>query len=376
MYVTASFCCSFKPVILLMMPDNNTTHLGPAPRPDWYSKIRVPLIVVLIIGVMILEVFRFFNNLGVGNIFAVAYNFVAAPVAKLDSANGRTNILVMGKAGGVHEGPDLTDTMILISVGITKPSIDIISIPRDIWIPEIRAKINSAYYWGKNGSPYLDVSEMGGGISFSKIIAGEVVGKPIQYGVVIDFTAFKDIIDTLGGIEVDVANSFTDKLYPIVGKENDACGGDPTFACRYETVSFIAGPQIMKGDTALIFVRSRHAEGVEGTDQAREARQQKVIDAIKNKITQPSVFLNPNVDLAMVNIFKKYVETDINGPTAAILARVALNGSGSINQSLIPSNLLINPPISKVYDNQYVLIPNLGNGMWSDINKWFSGVLQ
>ncbi|KKR69912.1 MAG: Cell envelope-related transcriptional attenuator [Candidatus Woesebacteria bacterium GW2011_GWA2_40_7b] len=294
---------------------------------------------------------------------------------KLNSQNGRTNILVMGKAGGSHEGPDLTDTMLLISVGLNKPNITIVSLPRDLWIPEIRAKINSAYYWGKNGSPYLDVSEMGGGISFSKIIAGEVVGQTIQYGVIIDFSAFKDVVDALGGIRVDVSQSFTDNLYPIAGRENDTCGGDATFACRYRTVTFDAGSQIMNGDTALIFVRSRHAEGDEGTDTAREARQQKVIEAIKKKITSPLVFLSPKVELAMIRVLKKYVETDIDSTSAAIIARKVINGSKSINQFLIPQELLFNPPISKIYDNQYVFIPKAGNGKWVEIQKWVSKVL-
>jgi len=297
-------------------------------------------------------------------------------VNKLNSQNGRTNILVMGKAGGSHEGPDLTDTMLLISVGLNKPNITIVSLPRDLWIPEIRAKINSAYYWGKNGSPYLDVSEMGGGISFSKIIAGEVVGQTIQYGVIIDFSAFKDVVDALGGIRVDVSQSFTDNLYPIAGRENDTCGGDATFACRYQTVSFNSGIQTMNGDTALIFVRSRHAEGDEGTDTAREARQQKVMEAVKKKITNPLVFLSPKVGLAMVNVLKTYVDTDMDSTSIAIIARKVANGSKSINQFLIPHELLVNPPISKAYDNQYVFIPKAGNGKWGEIQGWIKEKLK
>lgn len=284
---------------------------------------------------------------------------------------------MMGKAGGVHEGPDLTDTMILVSISRATPSITTISIPRDLWIPEIRAKINSAYFWGNQNTSYFgDLKNEGGGIAFAKSIADEVVGQKIQYGVVIDFSAFKDIVDALGGIKVNVENSFTDNLYPIVGRENDICGGDPTFACRYQTVSFTSGLQLMDGDTALIFVRSRHAEGAEGTDSAREARQQKVIDAIKNKIMDPRIFLSPKTDLAMLNIFKKYVQTDIDGPTAAVLIRIGLKADKSVNQYLIPADLLVNPPISKTYDSQYVFIPKAGNGKWGEINNWVVQILK
>jgi LCP family protein required for cell wall assembly len=254
------------------------------------------------------------------------------------------------------------------SVSLAKPEIVTISIPRDLWIPEIRAKINSAYYWGNQKTA-------GDGITFAKSITQSVVGTPIQYGVVIDFSAFKDIVDSLGGIQVNIENSFTDKLYPIAGRENDTCSGDPTFACRYQTVTFSPGPQTMNGDTALIFVRSRHAEGPEGTDTAREARQQKVIDAIKNKIMNPKVFLSPKIDYALINVLKKYVQTDINAPTAAILARNVLRDK-NVKQYLIPDGFLVNPPVSKVYDNQYVFIPRNGNGNWKEINDWVNSVLQ
>lgn len=346
-------------------------------RHVWVVRTAIVLGIIFFLAMLSFGTVRIFENLGVGNIFILGYNFITAPVEKIAQVGGRTNILVMGKAGGIHEGPDLTDTMLIVSVGLTKRDITVISIPRDLWIPEIRAKINSAYYWGDKSTVYFDnTKNTGGKIAFAKAITEEVVGQPIQYGAVIDFSSFKDIVDALGGIRVDVANGFTDKLYPIAGRENDPCGGDMTFACRYQTISFKAGGQTMNGDTALIFVRSRHAEGIEGTDIAREARQQKVIDAIKNKIMDPKVFLSPKVDLAMLNILKKYVETDIDGPTAAILGRKMLQGDKNINQYLIPDNLLINPPINKTYDQQYVFIPNAGNGKWGEINNWFKSVLQ
>jgi LCP family protein required for cell wall assembly len=306
---------------------------------------------------------------------SAAYNFIRADAGQIASENGKVNILIMGKSGGVHEGADLTDTMILVSVFLNKPEIKMVSIPRDIWIPEIRAKINSAYYWGKTGSPYFDNKANGGGVGLAKKMVEEVTGQSVQYGVVVDFSFFQDIVDTIGGVQIDVENGFTDKLYPIEGKENDTCGGDPTYACRYETVTFSQGLQTMNGETALKFVRSRHAEGPEGTDIAREARQQKVIDAIKNKITQPRTFLSPKVDLAMLNIARKYIETDMSLPTAGTLMRFALAGSKNIGQSLIPEDLLANPPASKAYDNLYVFIPKAGNGKWEAIHNWFQETL-
>lgn len=301
------------------------------------------------------------RTIGIRNAFAIASNFITAPVDKIASSSGRTNILIMGKAGGGHAGSDLTDTMILASVSLEKPSIVLISIPRDLWIPEIRAKVNSAYHYG--------------GIPLAKESVGKAAGFPIQYGVVIDFSAFKDIVDALGGIEVNVERDFTDNLYPIAGRENDLCGGDATLACRYETITFNSGLQMMNGEKTLKFVRSRHAEGDEGTDTAREARQQKVIEAIKSKVLSPEVYLNPKRTLAIWRVIMKSLEADIDTPSGAILARKALDGSKSVNKYLIPDGLLVNPPVSKIYDRQYVFIPKAGNGKWKEINNWFVSTL-
>jgi LCP family protein required for cell wall assembly len=300
--------------------------------------------------------------------YNIASNFITAPVSQLAQHNGRTNILVMGKAGGVHDGPDLTDTIMLISVGLNDDSVKIISIPRDIWVPEMRAKINSAYYWG--------IQKNVGGIPFAKAEASQIVGMPIQYGAVIDFSGFKEIIDVLGGVTVDVENGFTDPMYPIAGRENDTCGGrDPKYLCRYEALTFNPGPQLMDGETALKFVRSRHAEGVEGTDLARSARQGKVIQAVKNKLTDKDIYMDFGKDAALIKVVLKSVETDIDYPTAAILARRVYESQNSIKSYVIPEELLINIEKSPIYDMQSVFVPKAGNGKWQEITKWVETTL-
>src|SRR5690606_10518850 len=93
----------------------------------------------------------------------------------------------------------------------------------------------------------------------------KIAGVPVHYAVVVDFNAFENVIDLIGGIEVNVLTPFVDSKYPIPGKENDLCGGDPEFTCRYETLVFEKGLTFMDGETALKFARSRNAEGDEGT---------------------------------------------------------------------------------------------------------------
>jgi len=326
--------------------------------------VRTGLLVVLlasgVMGVFLLTKIATVTRIPV--YFHLISKFASAPVEELASEKGRTNILIMGKAGGDHSGPELTDTMLVASVSLDNPSASVISIPRDTWIPEAKAKINSAYYYGK--------------IPLAKSLTGEVVGVPVHYAVLIDFSGFTKIIDILGGIEVNVERSFTDAMYPISGKENDTCGGsDPKYLCRYETISFNAGEQTMDGTTALKFVRSRHAEGTEGTDIAREARQQEIIGAIKNKILNPHLLLTPKKDLEIYRVVKASIETDITPDSAVVLARKFFDSRNNINSFIIPEGLLINPPISKIYDNQYVFIPKAGNGKWDEIHKWVASIL-
>lgn len=294
--------------------------------------------------------------------WAIISGFLFPKNSDIVNFNGRTNLLVMGIGGTEHTGGDLTDTMIVASTSIEGKSVSMISIPRDLWMPDIRAKINSAYHYG--------------GVPMAKEETEKVIGAPIHFTVLVDFSGFKDVIDAMGGIEVNVERAFTDNLYPIEGRENDLCGGDRTYKCRYESITFNQGTQIMDGKTALKFVRSRHAEGDEGTDTAREARQQKVLDAIKTKILSSSTIFNPVKDIAIFNVVKNSVKTDIDGKSLAILARVIFSSRNSIKNELIPENLLFNPPISRTYDYQYVFIPKSGNGKWGEINSWFSSTLS
>ncbi|MEK9179256.1 MAG: LCP family protein, partial [Patescibacteria group bacterium] len=112
-------------------------------------------------------------------------------------------------------------------------------------------------------------------------------------------------VDILGGIDVDIIKSFTDKQYPVAGKENDPCGKsedemkeftDPDkiatdspellFPCRFETVEFKAGITHLSGTSALRYARSRHAPE-DGGDFNRAQRQQKVLEAFRSKLVSP-----------------------------------------------------------------------------------------
>lgn len=276
---------------------------------------------------------------------------------------GNINILVLGRGGVGHEAPDLTDTIIVAIISDNRTNL--VSLPRDLWIAGIRAKINSAYFWGK---------EKGSNFTIADESVKVVTGITINNNLIIDFSVFKEVVDAIGGIEVDVENSFTDYKYPIAGKEADLCEGDKTFACRYETVNFEKGNSPMNGETALKFVRSRNAEGTEGTDIAREARQQLVISAIKNKVLSPQVMLSLGTVKKLWRMGFGSIETDIDQKTAGLIARKIVNSGYSLSSHAFPEHLLLNPPALPRYDRQYVFVPKKGDGDWSEIIEWFTSL--
>ncbi len=268
------------------------------------------------------------------------------------SQSGRTNFLVLGVRGEGGDSPDLTDTIILMSYDQNKKDLTQISVPRDLWVPSIRDRINTAYHYGEQASP-------SGGIQLAEASILEVLGQPINYTVVVNFNLFRNIIDLVGGISVNVSPGFTDTEFPIPGKENAM-----PISARFETITFNEGVNNFNGETALKFVRSRHANGDEGTDFARARRQQQVISAIKDKIFTTDFLLNTsNID-KLIDVVGQNLKTNIDPALYPALGRVGLDQSGknikNIYLSTMPDSdgvaILQNPPV-KDYDNKWVLIP-------------------
>ncbi len=305
--------------------------------------------------------------------FEAISSFIFTPNERIESIEGRTNILLLGKPGEGNVGPDLTDTIIFVSFSHKSQQMVFISLPRDIWIPELRAKLNSAYYWGNE-------KQENGGLVLVKAMVEEIIGRPVHYGIVLDFSGFIKIIDALAGIEIEVEQSFRDEEYPIAGRENDDCGGDPEFLCRYETIEFKKGNQFMDGSRALKFVRSRNAEGDEGTDLARAVRQEKVLSAVIRKILSAKILFSSKTLMSIWKITKTSVETDVPVSAGAILARRVLQARENRKSLVLSEDFLVNPPISPRYDNQYVFIPKNedlapGETSWSRIHRWVETIL-
>ncbi len=270
------------------------------------------------------------------------------PASTLQNVDGRTNVVFLGVGGEEHAGGDLTDSIIVFSYDHANYSVTLIPIPRDIWVPSLQAKINTAYHYGNE-------RREGGGRDLMKSSVSEVIGQPIAYVVVLDFHGFETMIDTVGGIDVDVAQSFDDYLYPIAGKED----AEPESE-RYEHLHFDKGMTHMNGETALKFARSRHAEGDEGTDFARSKRQEKVIIAFKDKLLSSKTLLNITTLQNLVTSVSDSLDTDIKDKEAGAFIRLFLTyaQSGATPRSISIEDLYFTPKNKSPYQGQWVLVPN------------------
>jgi polyisoprenyl-teichoic acid--peptidoglycan teichoic acid transferase len=295
---------------------------------------------------------------------------------EIKSTNGRTNILLLGIGDPNHDGPNLSDTIIVVSINLKTYDIAMISIPRDIWIPSLKEKINAAYAIG-------EAKQKDGGFILADASVTELLNIPIHYSARINFSGFKKAIDLVGGLDINVENTIDDYKYPIDGKENDPCENDPEYKCRYEHLHIDKGIQHMNGELALKYVRSRHAEGTEGSDFARSKRQQTVLIALKNKLLSANTILDPKKVNNLLEVFGNSVSTDINAAEGPKFIKLAAKINGvkirsfpldTGDETASRSGVLINPPVTDDYGGAWVLVPK--DGSWEKIQQQLQTFLK
>lgn len=284
----------------------------------------------------------------------------------LKQSDGRTNILILGsdKRSKGTETANLTDTILVASIGKIDNDVILISVPRDLWIQSPKgyhSKVNAIYAYG--------------GASELEQVLQNVLGIPIHYYTLINFDLFKEMIDILGGVNVEVDKAFTDYFYPIEGKET------APESERYEAISFKQGKQTMNGETALKYVRSRKGDNGEGTDFARSKRQQKIILAIKEKATSLDTILNLGKIKNLYDTYSKNVETNIDFSTIQAFYELSRQIDFSKVKSIVlddrsaadEGGILYAPEDNSLYGGAYVLIPR--SGEFSQVRAYVSKYL-
>ncbi len=217
----------------------------------------------------------------------------------------RINFLVMGldyRDWAADEGPSRTDTMMILTIDPIGKSAAMLSIPRDLWVnvPGFgQNKINTAYFLGEaNRLP-------GGGPELAARTVEEFLGIDIHYWAQVDFTAFVQFVDYIGGVKLVIEEPMKLEMIGTEKKER-----------------LKAGEQSLTGQIALAYVRNR-TEG--DGDFSRAQRQQEVILAIRNQLLRPDIqrllFTNPK---GVWDIFSQNIQTNIPFFDAFNLAKLAL----------------------------------------------------
>ena len=266
----------------------------------------------------------------------------------------RVNLLVMGFGGAGHDGAYLTDSMLVMSLLPQSNHTTLISVPRDLWvqIPPNSGqynKINDAYTYGSNNGAN---AAAGGDMAAQKV--SDVTGLDVKYWLTINFVGFRDFINSIGGVDVYVPDSFTSK-YPA----ND----DPSINPNWIKVHFSKGMQHMDGERAIEYARARYVldNPAEGSDFARSARQQIIIKAALSKVKQistwPSLYNALNAlqhtiytNMSMADLMQFALKMDLNNAH-----RVGLNNQNVLADVYLP-------------DGAYTLQP--ANGNWQAIKDY------
>jgi LCP family protein required for cell wall assembly len=310
------------------------------------------LVVCLISGYVAIRVMAFVHRVapsaGVKDVVALVQAQIA-PSATAAAGQGRVNVLLMGYGGTGHDGPYLTDSLMVVSTQTATDQVAMISVPRDIWIPiptnrsglNWTTKINAAYTIGIRDDlfPYKAAPYSGplGGGNLASEIVHRVTGLPIQYWVAVDFTGFRKMVDAVGGIDITVPQALDDPLYPL----GDTHG--------YTHIHFNAGPQHMNGEQALEYARSRETT----SDFDRSRRQQLILLAVRRKVLTINGI--PKL-LGLMDALQDHIRTNMNlvqiQQFAAMLPQ--LDEPKTEHISLDTSNFLYSSHSS---DGQYILLP-------------------
>jgi len=226
-----------------------------------------------------------------------------------DAKEAVTNILLVG----LHE--ELADTIMVASISPHKNQGSIFSLPRDLFYQG--RKINALYRrYGQQG--------------FANEI-GRIIGIPIHHYVFVDMYAFIEVVNILGGIEVDLKASLIDPTYKV---KKDG---------KWSTLYYSKGIHYVNGREALRIARSRHSSN----DFSRSDRQQMIVQAVLQKLSDAHLYTVEKL-YEFLKISMKYVITDLN--PFQVLQYVALSRKlDNIHRTVIDTSNVLYHTYSNLY---------------------------
>ena len=346
-------------------------------RSKWRSPKRILRVSAITLAVAILGFGGWFassvigsvNKVFHGNVFSDAHALISANTLK--ESGGRVNILLAGDSVGDphHGGATLADSIMVLSFDPQTKTGFILSIPRDLWvyIPSMgHQKINAANdvaNFSKPGYP-------SGGMGQLQQIVEKDLGIPIDYEALIDYAAFKDAVNAVGGIKIDIQSPDPRGIY-------DA----------YTHLKLPNGWVNLNGQQALDLARARGdniagdvSYGLPNSDFSRTQHQRQMLIALFKKATTIGVLSNPIKITSLFSAFSNNIQTNLSLGDVISLIHMT-NGLNLSNlQSVTYSygtgvNSLLKGYIDPV-SQQDALIPSLGVDKFSQLQQYYQQLIS
>jgi LCP family protein required for cell wall assembly len=348
------------PAKLLKMPNPSPTHprrLKRIFKVFSFKRIAIVLLLLALIsggwvgGKFLYNAHKVFG----GNIFSII------KTTKLQGeSTGRVNILLAGNSAddAGHDGANLTDSIMIVSIDTVNHKVFLLSVPRDLWVDVPgygHQKINAAYVDGQNDN-FNQSGYFTGGMGQLQQVIEQNFGITINYYALINYTAFKDAVDAVGGIDVVINSSDKRGLY------------DPSidWTTKGPLVKLTNGPHHLTGEQALDLARARgddyRSYGFPNSDFDRTQNQRMMLVALKAKVVTAGVLANP----AKLSSLSDAIGNNVTTNFSLSEVRRAYDLIKSIDSTSIQSlslndangnNLLANYTSS---DGQEALIPAAG----------------
>ncbi len=286
--------------------------------------------------------------------------------------SGRVNILIAGNSADDpgHDGANLTDSIMIMSIDTVHNQAFLLSVPRDLWVDVGRSghqKINGAYVTGQDEG-FNEAGYPIGGMGQLEQVVTENLGIPIDYYALIDYQAFKQSVDAVGGIDLTIKSSDPRGLY------------DPNidWETKGPLVKLTNGTHHLNGQQALDLARARgdsyRSYGFAGSDFDRTEHQRQMLVALKAKAVSVGVLANPVKLTGLLDSIGNNVKDDFKAKEVQRLYDLTKKIDANSIQSLSLNDangksLLVgyNTP-----QGQSALIPMAGIDDFSDIQAFIT----
>ncbi|MEI6237309.1 MAG: LCP family protein [Candidatus Saccharibacteria bacterium] len=297
---------------------------------------------------------------------ALAFDKNIDPNMLNGEGDGRVNILVMGKGGETEaEGGELTDSMMIVSIDPINTKIALLSIPRDLWVKpqglwpmKINAVYSSAKYKALDTNPKDKAAAEAAGIAKVSSVVEQYMGVHMHYNSMVEFSAFEEAVNTLGGIDVTLPEAFNDYSM-LVGN-------------KY--LSLPAGTQHLDGGYALAYARSRH--GSARGDFDRGQQQQTVLVGIKDKILSLGTYSNPIKITELLSTFGSRVQTNLSindmMRVYGIIKQLGPNDITHADLAQIPDGVVTTGSVG----DQSVVLPKAGVDNYTEVRAFVRNKLK